>query len=371
MKKSLENIMSKESIENASFNNYQLGVSLNLIKVFLIILGVFNLLLVIPDAMSLDNPTAKLTAIILRIVFTLMVIAFVVWISKIKSYKVLSLVTTIYELVAVFMFLYIFQLYSSPDFMIQLLGVTTIIIAVFLIPNIWVNKLIVANIIALGFLICSYFMFVIYPTQFIAGVVYIFIEIVLCAIFASYFDRYQRGEYIAKTELQRIYSTDPLTQVGNRIKLEDEADKWIEFCSRHGLNLSLVLVDIDNLKQINDQYGHLVGDVILYEMAQIMFTQLRKNDVCVRWGGDEFILLLPYTSVDEGKVLCERIRLAISEHEFNIEIYITCSFGISGMNKGCNLEHLIQQADVSMYAAKKHGKNNIQINGQLVSEKEE
>ncbi|MGI5849879.1 MAG: GGDEF domain-containing protein [Christensenellales bacterium] len=252
--------------------------------------------------------------------------------------------------------------------MIQTLGVFIIIIVVFLIPNLWSNMIMVAVIITAGFFLSAYFNIEnLNQTQMIAGIVYLLIEIVLCAIFAFYFNRYQRGEYSTKTELQRIYATDPLTQVGNRIRLEDEAEKWLEFCSRHHLPLSLVLVDVDNMKQINDQYGHLAGDVILYEMAQIMYTQLRKNDVCARWGGDEFILLLPYTNLDEAKSLTERIREAISKYKFNINIDTTCSFGIVSMKEGLNLGQLIKQADALMYMAKKSGKDNIEINAQVQS----
>ena len=185
--------------------------------------------------------------------------------------------------------------------------------------------------------------------------------ITLCAVFAYYFHRYQYGEYVAKSELQNIYSTDRLTKVGNRIKLEEEADRWMEFCSRHNLELSLVLIDIDNLKQINDEYGHLIGDHVLFDTAQVMCAQLRKNDVCARWGGDEFVLLLPYTGVEKARALSERIRKTVSEHLFRTHIKITCSFGIAGIKKGCSLEQLIEQADHTMYLAKKEGKNSVMI----------
>jgi diguanylate cyclase (GGDEF)-like protein len=142
--------------------------------------------------------------------------------------------------------------------------------------------------------------------------------------------------------------------------LENEANKWLEFCRRHDLNLSLVLIDIDNLKQANDEHGHLVGDKILYDVSQIMKKELRANDVCVRWGGDEFVLLLPDTSVDQARILSERIRKSITEHNLKgPKINVTCSFGITSMTKGQSLEDMIHQADESMYVAKSEGKNKI------------
>ncbi|MDD5016789.1 MAG: GGDEF domain-containing protein [Eubacteriales bacterium] len=326
------------------------------------IVGSFNIVLLIPDIIYLESFSAKLLAVMFRTVYTIMAAMMLVWTGKIKSYKTLSFVVTIYELTAVFIFLFIFHQYTSPDYTIQLLGIIIIIIAIFLIPNRWINMIIIAIAAAAGFLLSSYFVIEeLNHTQFFAGIIYLIIEIALCAVFAYFYNRYQRGEYLAKTELQRIYATDPLTQIGNRVRLEDEADKWISFCTRHHLPLSLVLIDIDNMKQINDQYGHPIGDVILYEMAQIMHTQLRKNDVCIRWGGDEFILLLPYTNANEAKSFTERIRHEILGHDFNTDINITCSCGIVSMKEEYDLGQLIRQADAAMYMAKKQGKNNIEI----------
>ena len=181
-----------------------------------------------------------------------------------------------------------------------------IIIAVFLIPNLLPIMLAVATTTAAAFIGCAFLTISnITKTQLVASIVYLLMEILICAVFALYFKRYQRGEYNAKEEVKRIYSIDLLTKVGNRIKLEEEAERWMEFCVRHNLELSMVLIDIDNMKKFNDEYGHLTGDTVLYETAQIIQAQLRKNDVCVRWGGDEFILLLPYTNTNEAMALSE------------------------------------------------------------------
>ena len=360
MRKVSQKIKSKEK---ERFFNYQLSASQSIIKLFIVIIALFNLCLLIPDIINLKDPDAQMITIICRTVFVLMAAVLFIYIKKIKSFKMLSLIITVYELTAVFIFLHVFQLYTSPDFLIQLMGVFILIIAVFLIPNLWGNMVLVAAVIFVGFIICSYYTIEnLDRTQLIASIVYLLVEIVLCAVHARFLNRYQHGEFIAKIELQRIYATDPLTQVGNRIKLEDEAKRWIAFCDRHQMPLSLVLVDVDDMKLINDRYGHLIGDVILYEIAQIMYTQLRKNDVCTRWGGDEFVLLLPKTDVSQARILTERIRRKILVHEFNIDIDITCSCGIAGIKKGYDLGQLIKQADVAMYMAKKAGKNSIVIN---------
>lgn len=347
--------------ENEFFFDYQMSVSLNFIRLVICILGLFNLVLLFVDFFNIDDVSAKLVASMLRIVFILLIVVLIVFIKRIKSFKVMSYIITAYELAAVIVFLFVYSLYDSPDFLIQLMGVMIIIIAIFLIPNQWINMLILSVAVAFGLFAYTYIMMEVNGVQFVAGMIYVAVEILLCGVFAYYFKRYQQGEYIVKTELLRIYSTDPLTKVGNRIKLQEEAEKWIEFCSRHNLDLSLVVADIDNMKTINDKHGHLVGDVILYETAQIMSDALRKNDVCVRWGGDEFILLLPYTNVEQANKLCDRIQNMILVHEIYLNYNITCSFGISSMKKGDRLSRLIEQADESMYNAKKLGKNCIEI----------
>ncbi len=349
-----------------AFYEYELTVSSRLIRNIAAIIGLFNLLLLIPDLTNISDPSSRTLVIIYRCGFFIMAALLVVFFGKIKTFKKLAFILTVYEFTAVFIFLHVLTMYPDPDFTIQLLGTFIIILTVFLVPNLWTNMLLLSALIGTGFLLYSY----LEPgaaennVHFVASAVYIALEIALCSIFAYNFNRYKRGEFLARAELRRIYATDPLTKVGNRVKLDDEARKWMAYCKRHGLELSLVLVDVDNLKQINDEYGHLTGDALLYVIAQTMSKQLRINDVCVRWGGDEFVLLLPHTTLDEARALTERIRASLEEHQFEDGAMITCSFGIAGMKDAETLEDMIGKADKSMYIAKKQGKDNALFDSQ-------
>jgi diguanylate cyclase (GGDEF)-like protein len=328
------------------------------------------LLLVIPDLMNLTDQTARILTLLMRSVFTIMAGLLFVYAKRIASFKKLAFILTMYELAAVFIYFYVLSMYQQPDFTIQLLGMFIIVIAIFLIPNIWIYVFSLSAAVAAGFLVYSYFKLGVDGTggldvsHFIAAAVYLAVEIALCGIFSYSFNKYKRGEYIARTELQRIYDTDPLTKIGNRAKLESEASKWIAYCKRLSLELSLMLVDVDNLKQLNDEFGHLSGDSVLCEIAGIMNTQLRESDVCIRWGGDEFILLLPNANIEEAKKLAERIRASIQQHKFNNDTAVTCSFGIANMKEGLSLDQLIRNADHSMYLAKKQGKDNVMALGE-------
>lgn len=96
-------------------------------------------------------------------------------------------------------------------------------------------------------------------------------------------------------------------------------------------------------------------------MADVLNRGMRKDDVCVRWGGDEFVLLLPYTNAREAKILAERLQDAICRHSFEPPVRLTCSFGVAPMEPGQSLDALMALADKSMYAAKKMGRNTVQV----------
>ena len=133
------------------FFRYQLAVSQNFIRVFIVIIGLFNMALLLPDTINLHDSATRLAAASLRIVFVLMVIALLIWFKKIKTFQRLAFFVTVCELAAVSVFLIIYGLYDSPDFMIQLLGVLIIIIAVFVVPNLFINMLTAAILIAAAF----------------------------------------------------------------------------------------------------------------------------------------------------------------------------------------------------------------------------
>lgn len=344
-----------------AFENYRLDVTLPIYRFFAVFVSAFNLLLLIPDIVNMQGHTVWLI-IIARSLYSAALLSSLLWIGRMKNFLCRSILVTLYELVALLIFLIVFQLYPHPDFFIQMLGVMAIIMLIFVIPNVWLIAVSVSAACAAAFLITASAQINALPSNHLmAGIVYLAFETAVGAIFAMLFRRYQYREFVAKTELERIYSTDPLTKIGNRVKLEEEAEKWLACCEKDNLPLCMVLMDVDNLKVINDSHGHLVGDTVLYETAQILRANLREKDVCVRWGGDEFVLLLPCVGAEQARQLAMRIRDAVTSYEFSARIDVSCSFGITQMQRGQRLEHLIAQADKSMYRAKEHGKNTIEV----------
>jgi diguanylate cyclase (GGDEF)-like protein len=161
-------------------------------------------------------------------------------------------------------------------------------------------------------------------------------------------------------ELARMASTDPLTGLLNRRSFSDQALCALREMKRSGGQCSLVLLDIDHFKVINDQYGHGTGDEILQTVAERIKSQLREVDLLGRWGGEEFTILLPQTSLKGAVQLCGRMQGTLSGTGIGPARQISASFGVTAWRDKESLDALIARADQAMYAAKKAGRNRIE-----------
>jgi len=135
----------------------------------------------------------------------------------------------------------------------------------------------------------------------------------------------------------------------------------MSFCRRQGLPLCLVFVDLDDLKRINDRYGHVMGDIALKEVAALMKKQLRNSDTIARWGGDEFVLLLPNVTLQNAVLLLDRVKAAVNQLTIEGSVPVSCSFGVVQMGPESTYAEMLSQADALMYRAKKNGKGRISV----------
>jgi len=171
----------------------------------------------------------------------------------------------------------------------------------------------------------------------------------------------------ALNALRKKASTDILTTVYNRDFLNAYLENQLKVADAAKHSVSMVIIDVDNFKNINDTYGHLIGDRVLSTAANIMLNCVRKNDGVARYGGDEFIVVLPSTDTDTAYIIAERIVNEIAALKISsidgVEIpSITCSVGISTYPDHCrSMEHLISTADSALYEAKRCGKNCVKI----------
>lgn len=161
-------------------------------------------------------------------------------------------------------------------------------------------------------------------------------------------------------EVEYLSATDQLTKIANRRQFEHDLDKEIARAKRYNHSLSLVIFDIDNFKNINDKYGHKVGDRILHRLAISVKSQLRANDLIARWGGEEFVLILPDTSLESAIAVSDKFRRFIHQIEFEDGLFITCSFGIAEYEQDEIIDNFFIRADEALYKAKDLGRDRVE-----------
>ncbi len=165
-------------------------------------------------------------------------------------------------------------------------------------------------------------------------------------------------------EKERESSYDLLTGLRNRRSFERSLRELFKYAKENKLPLSLIVMDIDNFKDINDTYGHLEGDKVLIKVGSILRNYLRARDIVARWGGEEFTILLPGTEKKDAVHVAEKLRLILENQHFttdNDETYtITASFGVAQVNESTESpEELFKRADENLYRAKRAGKNKV------------
>lgn len=155
-------------------------------------------------------------------------------------------------------------------------------------------------------------------------------------------------------------TTDELTGVANRLYFNAVLEHSFYIARRIRQPLSVVFVDIDYFKAVNDNYGHLVGDAVLKQVASILKSNIRKSDVVARWGGEEFIVILPNTALDKSVEIAESLRKNIKDENLDSVGSITCSFGVATLMENENTEEFLNRSDSLLYQAKELGRDRIE-----------
>jgi len=186
--------------------------------------------------------------------------------------------------------------------------------------------------------------------------------LIIGMIASELFYQNRRRQFALERELRRLASTDALTGLHNRRELEQRIAEEMSRSRRHGEPLSVVIGDLDHFKQVNDAFGHSIGDEVLRAVGERMRQDLRTEDLAVRWGGEEFLLMLPSTNLDQAVQVADKLRRAIAERPIGCngrEVPVTISLGAAELEKDEELEELIRRADDAMYRAKTEGRNRV------------
>lgn len=162
-----------------------------------------------------------------------------------------------------------------------------------------------------------------------------------------------------EAELRELAVTDPLTGLWNRRQTSELLSADLAQAQRHGQALTLLMVDIDHFKDINDNHGHQTGDQVLVDVAARLRENIRATDVVGRWGGEEFVVLLRFCGLREGIAAAEKLRLRINETPFQRLFGVSVSVGVAELQAGDDLGSWISRADAALYQAKRTGRNTI------------
>jgi len=165
----------------------------------------------------------------------------------------------------------------------------------------------------------------------------------------------------ADEKLKLQATTDVLTGIANRRLFNSFLETEMRRAARHHLPLAVMLVDIDHFKQINDAYGHQVGDGVLVELTRLVSRKIREHDFFARWGGEEFVILSPNCDAKSMRLLAEKLRSVVEVHAFPGISRVTCSFGLTEYGIGESAENFIGRADAALYRAKENGRNRVEM----------
>ena len=211
--------------------------------------------------------------------------------------------------------------------------------------------------------ILNNYQFIFYPKNidllFIGKIIIPFI--LLLAIFI-YFNFKLKKEITKRKEIEQqlseLANKDSLTNIFNRRKIEELCELELLRTKRYKSDLSIIFFDINSFKIINDTLGHLLGDEVLVKISNIIEKSIRSIDAIGRWGGDEFLIILPQTNLSQCKNIVSHLEKQLNELEFSKTIKVTCSFGIATYEENDTLDSLLKKADESMYQEKSHHKNS-------------
>jgi two-component system, cell cycle response regulator len=165
---------------------------------------------------------------------------------------------------------------------------------------------------------------------------------------------------LAEKEIYLLATTDSLTGVANRREFSSILASEVDRAKRYGTPLSLIMYDIDYFKRVNDTFGHNIGDYVLQTLISLVQENIRANDVSARWGGEEFMVLMPQSDIEAARAAAEKLRLAIAEHQFDKVGRLTVSFGVAEFEPQDDLNSLLKRVDDALYLAKERGRNRVE-----------
>ncbi|WP_164966718.1 GGDEF domain-containing protein [Aliarcobacter trophiarum] len=273
--------------------------------------------------------------------------------------KKLFLLTVLFFIQAIntFVTILLVEINSNSDILSEFISFSVLMLIIYILFE--RNKDIKSNKIVYLMIFILYFIFVTYYIKYQIEIIFLIYVYILSYYLVNKLN-YMKEIKTTNIKLEIMSSIDYLTQVNNRKSIDyflQENEKIFKQCSNE---FSIILIDIDNFKEINDTYGHLIGDKVLIKIAEVLKKYVRDTDIVGRFGGEEFIIICSNTKQEGVKKLAENLRKILLKQDFEILRQVTASFGIASYKDTDNIDELIKRADRALYLAKSKGKNRVE-----------
>lgn len=355
----------KSPAAETEYFQYERNATVRFISNSIFAFGVIFFLISIYDYVYNDQPGDFFRSLIIRTIVLILSAICSALLKTVNKPRPYYLILSLFPMIIFFSYICLLAMQKAQGLAYQGMAIMVILFASTMLPIPWVNLALINTLTSVFFITFSQT----YITDqialnYIEVFIYLFITILVTSVIQKKNNANRRERYVWEKELEIQSTIDKLTGCYNRLWFDN---KLAEFSSFKGNDansrFSLIMFDIDDFKMVNDRYGHLAGDQALTECAGLVKDSIRPGDFFARWGGEEFVILLPLSSLEESCEVAERIRERIAGHTFKNVLHFTCSFGLAENRPGERAESLIQRADNMLYRAKKNGKNQVVKDG--------
>ena len=307
----------KDVSTEASYQSAALQGTKRSLPPVLIILAIVFTLFLIPDMLA-NHGNPMLPRILgIRIFIILWLVLLIRMVRRVPSNTALTAWLTVSQVLVGISFLYVSSLYLIPDFTMQLLTFTLMSLSFFVLPCSLLHTSLSTGLLWTLFLLLASFRFPEADSrQWLAAILFPVLFILVAFSFRLRIEREQRRMFLLNARLEQLSEQDPLTGAANRYRFTRALDEYLAASQAGNQPFSVLLMDIDWFKRVNDQHGHLAGDSVLKGVCALFRHHLRACDLLVRWGGEEFAALLPDTSLEAAVSIAERVRETLADARF-------------------------------------------------------
>ena len=336
----------------------ELRNSVKFVRFLLLLCGIIFLAIVFFDYHeNIENGVFPFILALRLIVFATSVGLFL-FVGRLQNPRRFHLLVSVFELLVFFAYITIFLLSDARSLADHTLSVSVIVVSVFFIPGRWILSEVVGAIMMVTYMILSA---ILSPELnvllFLRTIIYLAISYTLMSMSSFRINKISRIQFYRQTVLEKQSIVDKLTGVFNRARFDEALDEWTGLFHRYRTPFCLIMFDLDNYKRVNDAYGHVVGDDVLRKYANEVRRNIRAGDIFARWGGEEFVILMPYNNLQTAYEQAERLRKRVEQLDLGVAGNITACFGVTEIKSGDTAESIIQRVDKLMYVGKRSGKN--------------